>query len=653
MKTEVASRAALMLFFAGILTLTFNAVYAANELPVHNIRTGLDYETIQDAIDAAETFDGHTLHVDAGIYSEHLAVDKSLELVGEDKTNTIIDGGGTGTIIDVKASNVNISGFTLRNSGPDFDDKGIRLGHSNNTIIVGNIIADNTWGIWLDYAVGNMIDENTIQNSTFSGIYLGNSTNNNVSCNTIKNNRYGIWLERSSEKNHINSNEITDGWKGISLARTANNNTVKNNTIRDNDDGIYLSSAFNSILENTLTNNSFGIYSPRSGDNIIYRNNFIENLIKQASLNASYVDIWDNGCEGNHWSDYEGRDLDGDGIGDTELPHQGLDWYPLVEAWSQFRAFDIVLGEETYHVTTFSNSTIAGFNFNHSIMQISFNVTGPSSTVGFCNVTVPKSLLRDSWLILVDEANSTAGTVITETITHTFFYLSYDFGTHRVKIIGSEISDESPPLADAGPDQIVYEDTPVTFDGSGAHDNIGIISYTWVFTDEIQQVLTGVGPVYTFANPSTYTILLNVSDGAGHHATDTFAITVLDVTIPIANAGRNRTVMVNTEVGFNASDSSDNVGIISYEWNFGDGFSGTGTATAHTYAEAGTYIVKLTVRDKAGNSAADSIIVTVEKAENANDVILILGGIIGIVIIAAYIIKKRKASTFHYKHDRR
>ncbi|UCE43722.1 MAG: PKD domain-containing protein, partial [Candidatus Bathyarchaeota archaeon] len=411
------------------------------------------------------------------------------------------------------------------------------------------------------------------------------------------------------------------------------------------------SSALNSIHENTVKNNLFGIYSLHSGGNIIYHNNFISNIIKQVSFNESYVDFWDNGHEGNHWSNYNGEDLDGDGVGDTDLPHQGLDWHPLMEAWSKLRVFSVSIDEEEYRVTTLSNSTITGFNFNSSAKQISFNVTGPSGTVGFCNVTVPKSLLRGAWLVLVDEADSTSNTTITETDTHTFFYLSYDFSTHRVRIIGSEVSDTSPPVADAGADRTVDEDTSVTLDGSGSHDNIGISSYTWMFTDETQQVLQGVNPTYTFTNPSIYIIRLNVSDGAGHHATDIVEITVLDVTNPVANAGSDRTIRANTEAVFNAGGSSDNVGITSYEWDFGDGSDGTGITANHTYTETGTYTVKLTLKDAAGNSATDSITVTVESAEDMNDSVLIIGGLIGIVVIVAYMIRRRKASFTHSEHD--
>jgi hypothetical protein len=43
--------------------------------------------------------------------------------------------------------------------------------------------------------------------------------------------------------------------------------------------------------------------------------------------------VWDNGSEGNYWSNYNGTDLDNDGIGDTKLPWEGVDNYPLMNPY--------------------------------------------------------------------------------------------------------------------------------------------------------------------------------------------------------------------------------------------------------------------------------------------------------------------------------
>ncbi len=62
------------------------------------------------------------------------------------------------------------------------------------------------------------------------------------------------------------------------------------------------------------------------------------------------------------------------------------------------------------------------------------------------------------------------------------------------------------------------------------------------------------------------------------------------------------------------------MGISSYEWNFGDGATGTGITVTHTYAEPGTYIVTLTVKDAAGNSNTDSVSITVQKDTDGDGV---------------------------------
>lgn len=45
------------------------------------------------------------------------------------------------------------------------------------------------------------------------------------------------------------------------------------------------------------------------------------------------ANTWDNGSEGNFWSNYNGSDFDGDGIGDTYLPWEGVDHYPLMNRY--------------------------------------------------------------------------------------------------------------------------------------------------------------------------------------------------------------------------------------------------------------------------------------------------------------------------------
>jgi len=68
---------------------------------------------------------------------------------------------------------------------------------------------------------------------------------------------------------------------------------------------------------------------------------------------------------------------------------------------------------------------------------------------------------------------------------------------------------------------------------------------------------------------------------------------------------------------FDASASSDDVGIVSYAWSFGDGTSvspaGSLMKTSHTFTSAGSYMVVLTVTDAAGHQATKSLLVTLKK----------------------------------------
>ena len=89
---------------------------ASSSLPVHNLSTGLNYSSIQDAINANETLDGQTIFVDAGTYYESVVVNKSISLIGAGNGSTIIDANGTGNAVDI-SNNVTLGGFTLRNGG--------------------------------------------------------------------------------------------------------------------------------------------------------------------------------------------------------------------------------------------------------------------------------------------------------------------------------------------------------------------------------------------------------------------------------------------------------------------------------------------------------------------------------------------------------
>jgi PKD repeat protein len=84
-----------------------------------------------------------------------------------------------------------------------------------------------------------------------------------------------------------------------------------------------------------------------------------------------------------------------------------------------------------------------------------------------------------------------------------------------------------------------------------------------------------------------------------------------DIITPIAEAGLDIETSEGETVFFDASESTDNLGIVSYDWDFGDGFSDVGITVSHSYDDAGVFTVTLVVKDEAGNSDSDTLTVSV------------------------------------------
>jgi len=232
------------------------------------------------------------------------------------------------------SSNCNtVSGNRITSNGYT----GVYLWFSYYNTVSGNNIISNHWeGVSLYSSINNTVSGNSITNS-LEGIYLSSSINNTVSGNSITNSLEGIYLS-SSINNTVSGNSITnslEGLEGIHLYSSSNYNTISGNIITNSVYGISLlaSSNYNKVSGNSVTSNDYGVWLSSSINNTIYHNNFINN--PQVTISGSASNIWDNGCEGNFWSDYNGTDSDGDGIGDTPYIIDGniTDNYPLMNPY--------------------------------------------------------------------------------------------------------------------------------------------------------------------------------------------------------------------------------------------------------------------------------------------------------------------------------
>jgi PKD repeat protein len=154
-----------------------------------------------------------------------------------------------------------------------------------------------------------------------------------------------------------------------------------------------------------------------------------------------------------------------------------------------------------------------------------------------------------------------------------------------------------------------------TFDARGSTDDKGIVSYTWDLNKYPGGTATGPVVSATYAHADTRYVTLTVRDAGGLSNSVTQKIVIGSTPPsdqpPTAKFTSNCSGLALHQCAFDASASSDDVGIVSYKWDWGNGRSETktGTSTRNTWAAAGTYTVTLTVTDTKGqqNSVSRSV----------------------------------------------
>ena len=318
------------------------------------------FDTIHDGIDAVG--EQGTVFVSAGTYHENVVINKPLNLIGNDKQYTVIDGGLSNAVEISVTNQVLLRDFTIKNSMvgiliqisnyvtvsntfiTDCFESGISLNCSCFNTITGNTITNSTIGLSLKrYSENNIITRNTINNHSIYGISLDSSSENTIEENNLLANQYeGIHLINSCVTTII-SNTISESNYGLYLISYYGHNHISGNTILNSHyDGIRISSAIctdNVITGNTIANSSRMGINLGSNGNVIYHNNFINNGINNAY--DTYNNTWYNPVlhEGNYWSDFDepvegAYDTNNDGIIDSPYNISGRtppnqDLYPL------------------------------------------------------------------------------------------------------------------------------------------------------------------------------------------------------------------------------------------------------------------------------------------------------------------------------------
>ena len=236
-----------------------------------------DYDTIQDAIDAASA--GDTIFVWEGIYNEDLIVSKQLTLMGNGSSNTTIIGSGTGSTVKITAGGVVISGFNVTGGGYlNDDDPGAAflIDNSNDCVLSYNLITANDVGIYLYQSSGTEVSNNTVtasnsyavdiykshsnilRHNNISGnddhsVLIDESNTNKIQYNNLNGNKYGVSVA-SGDNNIIEGNEICGSdHNGIRIFRGSGNHILNNNVSSINGDGISINTR-NALVENNTIN---------------------------------------------------------------------------------------------------------------------------------------------------------------------------------------------------------------------------------------------------------------------------------------------------------------------------------------------------------------------------------------------------------------
>lgn len=325
---------------------------------------------LQPLIDAAKA--GDTVVPPPGIYAGPVTIEKGITLDGQNKVT--IDAGGKGSVIYLDTDGASVRNLRLINSGESHNDidSGVQV-RGNFNVIKDNVMENTLFGVDLQQSDGNIVRRNRIGSKPFDlgmrgdSVRLWYSFNNKItdnivtdsrdmvvwysahniiSRNKVSNSRYSLHF-MYSRYNKVDGNEYFNNAVGIFLMYS-DGVVVTNNTIThaagatgvgigfketsditiEGNKVLYCATGFyidvspydpettNRLRNNTLSFNAIGIrFLNDWTGNIFEHNNFKGNItqIVVSGGGSANRNVWND----NYWDDYEGFDLDHNGIGDT------------------------------------------------------------------------------------------------------------------------------------------------------------------------------------------------------------------------------------------------------------------------------------------------------------------------------------------------
>jgi len=261
-----------------------------------------NYSKIQEAVDNASAGDTIFVYSKTSPYYENIIIEKEdIQLVGENKYTTIIDGNGINDVMQIKSDYVTVNGFTFQHSG---------------LIEVPKYNA----GVHVIYPS----DYNTITDNIFigdgNGICLEASNNNTVSNNIISNNMKGVLILAGSSHNIISENNVGNNGYGFFFGAAIDNTIIENNIKNSSECGLYLYfSRFQMIRRNNFINNTRHVYFIERFRFAFERNYFIRNYWD------NWIGIGPKILKGEMFTEWVGQKL---------IPWINCDWTPAYKTFT-------------------------------------------------------------------------------------------------------------------------------------------------------------------------------------------------------------------------------------------------------------------------------------------------------------------------------
>ncbi len=504
-------------------------------------------------------------------------------------------------------------------------------------------------GIWVSSSQGTVISDSSFMNiSDAIGMY---------SCPySVVDNNYLGGAGTSGDGIYM------AGGSGSEYTGGCHDSVLFNNTIKNYYEGIYTEETVNvTIHDNTVENcTTYGIHIFRASGFSIYHNNFIGSFSHAAyewqstgsnSWNLSYPE------GGNYWGGGEDthsgpaqNESGCDGIVDTPYDIYGSDSedrYPLVKpTWEERdtdRTAPVAEFSWEYNGTSYSSKSTDSCDVSID-SSVSFNASASyderdDGSAG--NITNYTWTFQDGGKAYGIEANHTFSTGGNWTVTlevtdccgmrstvSVLFRVNSESSGGSSGTNGSASDTEPPVITDNSPSSATTGDS-YTF-SADVTDNVQVssvrVEYWYGTGSHTNRSMSNTGGntweyTMTIESDSTETLhyIISASDGEQWSNTGQKDVSVRDNDAPVADAGSDITITQGERAQFDASKSTDNIGIVNYTWAFtydGNLVHLYGEKPSYTFDIAGNYTVTLTVRDNAGNTADDTVNVSVAGKSN-------------------------------------